>query len=1187
MTAEPLEPMDRIQKRLAESGDALFGPEADADAASLVAAARQPGADGRQLVHFPAVRLLAYFYLARHNSGPDPGYDNLGSGTRWMMMVAAVQPDSVPEDFHAQVSSMHRRGMELADEAQESYIAYKSGNDIEKLDTAISQYWAAMNLTAAPGPGQTMVLAQLSNALTTRFQDHNDPGALDLAITLRLQAIERTPADDPRRVLRVSLLADQYLHRFESAGNEPDLDAAIDASHQALDATPAEDDHTTLRSARQARLLFLKFASTQDPAQLDDAIRLVRHGIASATQQDEPDMGAYVGELATYLLERFDRRGDVADLDAAVAGRRRILDGAEGDIRLTRLSLLGNLLSDRYERTGDRAALDEAVELDRVALTETPAHHAMRDARLANLSTALRLRYQLLGNLPDLDEAIELGRETLREPGSRSNVLALASLSAALLLRFWHRFERDDLAEGLAMAERAVEQGDSDDPHWPLALTVRAQAHLVHLAELDEEPDIDEVTEWHREAVAVVPRHDPDRVLLLTNLGTHLMSQYRDDDDPAGPEMLDQALAVLQEALDTSTERHPFRHMAVTSRAHALVARADRDHARSDLDDAVSSVRELTTSPDVPAVCWLELGNILEMRHRRRGGHRDLVEALDCWQRTTRATDASVDQRMRAADRWGRFAFVHGDADQSMRGYSVAMQLLPQIAWHGLTRSARQKHLIDWSGVVGSAATAALAAGHPARAVEVLEAGRAVVWNQLSRMRGDLSSIDEAAPDLARRLRELRDVLDAPGIADDDEPRLFGATHSTARAIRERRLQDRIRLTDQWDALVAEAHEVPGLRRVFEPTPFAELAGAAAEGPVVLVNISALGCHALILRSPDAGVDVVELATLSLRSVMERAVGFLNVLLRAQLPNQPFIERERDRHEVLDLLEWMWDEICVPVFDRLGLTEESSSPPRLWWCPTNMLALLPLHAAGRYPRHANDDMSTRGEAVADRIVPSYTPTLAALCRSRERAPHRGPLRQLVVGMPTTPDRSPLPAVTQELAVLEEYFAPLARNHLVGPEATRDAVRQALAEYPWVHFACHADQDLMNPDAGSFALADGPLRVMALAELKLPDLELAYLSACETATGGAQLPDEAVHLAAAMHLLGYRHVLATMWHIADNSAPTVAADVYEHLMKSPTPSAGNAAEALHRAVAALRAAHPTDPLRWAPYVHLGP
>lgn len=82
-------------------------------------------------------------------------------------------------------------------------------------------------------------------------------------------------------------------------------------------------------------------------------------------------------------------------------------------------------------------------------------------------------------------------------------------------------------------------------------------------------------------------------------------------------------------------------------------------------------------------------------------------------------------------------------------------------------------------------------------------------------------------------------------------------------------------------------------------------------------------------------------------------------------------------------------------------------------------------------------------------------------------------------------------------------------------------------------------------------------------------------------------DEAIHLAGAMQFLGYRHVIATMWTIADSVAPQVANAVYAELTRDGKPDLGRAAEALHKAITALRRKDRThNPLLWAPYIHLG-
>ena len=68
----------------------------------------------------------------------------------------------------------------------------------------------------------------------------------------------------------------------------------------------------------------------------------------------------------------------------------------------------------------------------------------------------------------------------------------------------------------------------------------------------------------------------------------------------------------------------------------------------------------------------------------------------------------------------------------------------------------------------------------------------------------------------------------------------------------------------------------------------------------------------------------------------------------------------------------------------------------------------------------------------------------------------------------------------------------------------------------------------------------------VARLRLDDAELAFLSACSTARPGCRLTDEAIHLASAFQLAGYRHVIGTLWPIGDQHAVDIADDIYTAL-----------------------------------------
>jgi CHAT domain-containing protein len=125
----------------------------------------------------------------------------------------------------------------------------------------------------------------------------------------------------------------------------------------------------------------------------------------------------------------------------------------------------------------------------------------------------------------------------------------------------------------------------------------------------------------------------------------------------------------------------------------------------------------------------------------------------------------------------------------------------------------------------------------------------------------------------------------------------------------------------------------------------------------------------------------------------------------------------------------------------------------------------------------------------------------------------------------------------------------------------------------------------NPSASCLLLSDHrqrPLTVVDVARLRLDEADLAFLSACSTARPGRTLADEAIHLASAFELAGYRHVIGTLWPVDDRIAAELADDLYIALLKTPE----KAAAALHEATRLLRNRWPQMPSVWASHIHIG-
>jgi CHAT domain-containing protein len=183
----------------------------------------------------------------------------------------------------------------------------------------------------------------------------------------------------------------------------------------------------------------------------------------------------------------------------------------------------------------------------------------------------------------------------------------------------------------------------------------------------------------------------------------------------------------------------------------------------------------------------------------------------------------------------------------------------------------------------------------------------------------------------------------------------------------------------------------------------------------------------------------------------------------------------------------------------------------------------------------------------------------------------------------------LPGTKIELDKIQKHLKDFPVLQLLESRATVENVVEGMKECSWVHFACHGVQNISNPTESALLLArDSKLSLSEITKLSLPHAELAFLSACQTATGAENLAEEAVHLAAGMLFAGYQGVIATMWSIGDADSPQVADDVYAYLFKDGQPDASQAAYALHSAIQNLhqKPQGKKSFFSWVPFIHIG-
>lgn len=1041
---------------------------------------------------------------------------------------------------------------------------------LDHLDRAVSFGRAAVTAAHSGDRMLPMYRANLSLALRVRFDETGEPADLAESIDVGRLAVCTAAVDDPNRPAWLSNLGGAFRTRYEWYGDDTDLDAAVSLGREGVDTADPEDPDAAMYLSNLALALLCRFDRSGAIEDISGAVNALRQAV-DATDEDDPDLPMYLANTGLVLRSRFERFGDRADLDAAVeAGWASVaqLPDDHADQVLYKGNLSGTLCS-RYTYTSNPADLDEAVRVGLEAAQNASEHDARYLICLANVGMALRERFFRTGATSDLDEAIDMEQRAVRNlPDDHpQQVDRLSNLALSLRARYERFGLAQDLDEAIRVARSAVRAAHSGYSRRATLMSNLATALHARYERTSVEEDLADCVRLSRDAVAACDSSHPDIAMYQHNLSLALRDRFQ----RSGVEGdLGEAVELGYCAVLSSDDQDLMKPTYTAALASALIARFGYGGDRADAKEARRLAgAALATTPDGHPSRADFLTTLAEACHAHGASVadcRELTQALGYVRQAAQCESSPAADRIDAAYRWGQWAWDLGEHEHAAAGYTAAVGLLPLLAWPGLDRETQEDTLAAWSGLVSQAVSCLAAIGQADRAVELAERGRSVLWAHTMRLRSPLHQLDEAEPELAAELRTIRARLDQPAEWSQTRRLLRTSPNSTSGET----LVERRRLARRWDDLVAHVRSLDGFTG-FPESAYSSPVDTDLQGTVIVPNTSRLGCHAILIRRGEA--MVVDLPEAVHEEVLRRCERWLDAV-------DPDRDDEEPETVLLDSLAWLWRAVVGPSLRAAGLLDKPAPQerPRVWWLPIGPLSLLPLHAAG----DVLDDASAH-------VVSSYAPTLQALARARRpRSPSQ--VTQLVVALPHLPEGDTLPAVAREVTTVTELSPAKVLRRLLDAEATAGAVRTELGRCAWVHFACHAEQDHRHPADSAFLLWDWatePLTLGDLAALRLEDAELAVLSACQTSMGSSRLPDEATHLAAAMQIIGYRHVVGTLWAVPDAAAPRLARALYPGLLSDGEPDASRTALALDEAVRMLRDRYPRDPRMWAAYVHLGP
>ncbi|KAJ7906917.1 CHAT domain-containing protein [Mycena leptocephala] len=1012
------------------------------------------------------------------------------------------------------------------------------------INKAIVMLKGADALTPDGHPDKPGRLSNLGNSLASRFKRHGDLNDLNQSVLRFEAAVALTPDGHPNKPSLLNNLGSSLLSRFEQLGDLSDLNQSVLRNEAAVALTP--DDH--------------------------------------------PDKPSQLNNLGNSLLRRFERLGDLDDLNQSVL-RKEAAIALTPDGHPDKPSLLNNLggsLFSRFERLGDLDDLNKSILMKEDAVQLTPDGHPDKPSLLNNLGNSLSHRFEWLGDLSDINKSVLMKEDAvqLTPDGHPFKPSRLNNLGNSLRSRFERLGDLDDLNQSVLRTEAAVALTPDDHPAKPSWLTNLGISLARRFEQLGDLDDLNQSVLRTEAAVALTPDGHRDKPSMLHNLGNSLARRFERLGDLND---LNQSVLRFEAAVALTSDGHPDRPSLLNNLGISLLGRFECLGDLSDINKSVlmkEGAVKLTPDghPD-KSTLLMTLGNSLSCRFEQLGDPQDLQQLLFHYTSAACSATGPAWVRFEAAKSWAKYAHIH-QPSSVLHAYTTAIELLPELAWLGLSITDRHHHLEQAGQVVRDAASAAIAVHEYQQAVEWLDQGRSIIWGQLLNLRTPVDELRKSHPDLADQLVSLSTLLETAGtrsngVADPDaiKPQSLQsiAQRSHAHAL-------------QRNGVLQQIRELPQFERFLLSKPISELSQAAKMGPIAILTISAYGCDALILMPgladevihvplSDFTVHEAEAFTKSLASIV--GTPGRNDRLHGSPEGEMAPEDTVSR-----ILSELWFKIVHPVLNALAITTPVSEDlGRIWWCPTGPLTFLPIHAAGLYGK----DQAV-GSKLSDFLISSYTPSLTALIQGyHPQSQSQAELQLLAVTQPSAEGQSYIPGTQEEIKCIKQYAkGKIPVLWLDKDMVTIEKVQKGMKESRWVHFACHGLQSTSPTESALLLARSSRLTLSNIIELSLPNADLAFLSACQTATGSQKLQDESVHLAAGMLLAGYRGVIGTMWSIMDHDAPQVASDVYAHLLKASPPDPTRAAEALHLAVQKLReqSRGKKSFLHWVPFIHFG-
>jgi hypothetical protein len=586
-------------------------------------------------------------------------------------------------------------------------------------------------LAASSGDGYLGCLSDLANDLRAQYERTGHPAALTESVSAARMSVAGTAPGNDDLPRRASNLCVVLSCRYKSTGDASALADGIRAARTAVAAAGPEHPRRATYLSDLVEVLELESQRTGDAGMLAETVLVARDAVTAAPQ-GHPLHAVCLTGLCSALCERYDRTGDTAHLTEASQVIRAALAAPlpDGPDRPGYLYNIGQGLRWVFERTGDSHALDEAVRVHREAVAATAVGDPARAGLLHGLCGVLLESARRTGDRDALTEAVDAARAVVAataadDPARASRQDRLASALAGLYDQTGNSVALKEAVAVSLDALAATPETDIDR----VARLVSVSGHMQTLAERTDDglASID-ATEMMEDALGALGADDPARAIVLLNLSRIELAHYRRFQS-AGH--LESAITYARDAVAATPAGHPELAPRLAILSRALLSKW-HESGEALLPEALAAIRQaIAVTPrdaSVLADRLDTLGWVLQARYEDTGDTAFAIQARRCFLDAARHPNGPAALRIGAYRRAAELAGVAGGGPrEALACIEAAVELLPGIASRDLDRADAEHQIGKFTHLAEHAAEAAVTAGRPDRAVELLERTRGVL----------------------------------------------------------------------------------------------------------------------------------------------------------------------------------------------------------------------------------------------------------------------------------------------------------------------------------------------------------------------------------------------------------------------------------------------------------------------------